>query len=257
MFKLKKKKLIYFFLLGISLLLLSSFIPLLRPFTFDILKYPLRLFTALGREFEGIIFYHRNFTQGEALRKEIGILKTKLNLAADLYLENKRLKRLLDFKQRAPYKVIAARVIGRAADNWSSIVIIDKGRLAGIKNGFVVISYSGLAGRIIETAQLTSKVMLIDDSSLSVSGLVQRSRQEGLITGTLGTTLMMRYLPKDADIKISDAIETSGLTQIYPKGLLIGTVIDVGEEFSGLSRYAVIKPAVNLSSIEEVLIIIP
>jgi rod shape-determining protein MreC len=67
----------------------------------------------------------------------------------------------------------------------------------------------------------------------------------------------MKYLPRDADVQISDTIITSGLTEAYPKGLLIGRVVHVGEEFSGLSRYAVIKPAVNLAAIEEVLIIIP
>jgi rod shape-determining protein MreC len=66
----------------------------------------------------------------------------------------------------------------------------------------------------------------------------------------------MRYLPEEPDIKIGDVIITSGLNYTHPKGLLIGTVIEIGKEFSGLSRYAIIKPAVELSSIEEVLVII-
>jgi rod shape-determining protein MreC len=91
---------------------------------------------------------------------------------------------------------------------------------------------------------------------MAVSAIVQRSRQEGLISGTLGSSLIMRYLPKDCDIKVSDAIITSGLTENYPKGLLIGRVTDIGEEFSGLSRYAIVRPAVNLATIEEVLVIV-
>jgi rod shape-determining protein MreC len=66
----------------------------------------------------------------------------------------------------------------------------------------------------------------------------------------------MKYLPEDADIKLQDTIVTSGLNNNYPKGLFIGSVIDIGKDFSGLSRYAVIKPAVNLSNIEEVLVIV-
>jgi rod shape-determining protein MreC len=85
---------------------------------------------------------------------------------------------------------------------------------------------------------------------------VQRSRQEGLVTGTLGGNLIMRYLPEEPDIQVSDTIITSGLNGFYPKGLLIGTVIDVGKEFSGLSHYALVKPEAKLSNIEEVLIII-
>jgi len=77
------------------------------------------------------------------------------------------------------------------------------------------------------------------------------------VSGTLGRSLIMKYLPKDADIRVNDVVITSGLTDAYPQGLLIGSVINIREEFSGLSRYCYINPAVNLSSIEEVLIIIP
>jgi rod shape-determining protein MreC len=255
--RLKKKNLIYVVLLSSFILFLSSLIPAVRPLTLNILKFPLNLLTLTGREAKGIIFYHRHLIQNERLKKEIDFLKRKLNATEEVYLENKRLKNLLFLKQKVSYRVIAASVIGRSPDNWSSVIIIDKGSLAGIKRGFVVINYLGLVGRVIETSQFTSKIILLNDPNLSVSGLDQRSRQEGLVSGTLGSSLMMRYLPKDADIKISDVIITSGLTQIYPKGLLIGTVVDIGEEFSRLARYCIIKPAVNLSNIEEVLIIIP
>jgi len=164
------------------------------------------------------------------------------------------LKELLSLKQNSPDKFIAARVIAHQPDNWSQAVIIDKGSQNGIKRGSAVISYLGLAGSVIEAASSTAKVMLISDPNLGVSAIVQRSRQEGLVCGTLGVNLMMRYLPKDADIALTDTIVTSGLTNKFPKGLLIGTVVEIGEEFSGLSRYAIIKPAVNLSNLEEVLV---
>ena len=257
MFKFKKKNLIRTAVFVFSLLLLSALIPTLRTPVFKILKFPLSLCTLIGREVKGIIFYHRNIVQNERLKKEIDFLRQKLNTINEIYLENSRLKNLLSFKQKTPYKVVPARVIGRSADNWSSIVIIDKGSGNGIKRGFVAITYLGLVGRVIETGDTTSRVMLINDPGLGVSAIVQRSRQEGLVTGTLGHSLIMKYLPKDADIRVSDVIITSGLTKGYPKGLLIGRVVNIGEEFSGLSRYCQIKPAVNLSSIEEVLIIIP
>ncbi len=257
MFKFKKKNLIYAAVSLCLLLFLSSLIPALRTPAFTILKYPLGLFTFIGREVKGGIFYHRNMVQNEKLKKEIDFLRQKLNATNEIYLENRRLKSLLAFKQKAPFKVVTAKIIGRSADNWSSIAIIDKGNYNGIKRGFVVITSLGLAGRVVETADYTSKIMLINDPSLGVSAIVQRSRQEGLVTGTLGRSLIMKYLPKDADIQASDVVVTSGLTESYPKGLLIGTVVNIKEEFSGLSRYAIINPAVNLSSIEEVLIIIP
>jgi len=256
-FKFKKKSLIYCVVFVFFLLLLSSLIPALRTPAFTILKYPLGLFTLAGREVEGVVFYHRNFVQNEKLKKEIDFLKLKLNSVNEIYLENNRLKNLLAFKQKAPFKVVSARVIGRSSDNWSSTAIIDKGSYQGIRRGFVVVTYLGLVGKVIETTDSTSKIMLINDPGLGVSAMVQRSRQEGLVSGTLGGSLIMKYLPKDADIQTSDVVITSGLTEAYPKGLLIGRVVTIGEEFSGLSRYCQIKPAVNLSSIEEVLVIIP
>ena len=150
MFKFKKKSLIYTAVSVFSLLVLSGLIPALRTPAFKILKYPLGLFTLIGREAEGIIFYHRNFVQNERLKKETDFLKQKLSAANEIYLENRRLKNLLAFKQKTPYKVVVARIIGRSSDNWSSIVIIDKGSYRGIKRGFVVINYLGLVGRVID-----------------------------------------------------------------------------------------------------------
>lgn len=214
------------------------------------------MLTLIRREVGAIIFYHCNMVENERLKKEVDLLKRKLSTTSEIYLENERLSNLLSFKQRATLQVIAAKVIGRSPENWSSTIIINKGKNNDIERGMTVISYLGLVGRVIETAESTSKIILINDPNLGVSCIVQRSRQEGLVSGTLGHSLIMKYLPKEADIKISDVVITSGLTQAYPKGLLVGSVVEVNDEFSGLTRYAIIKPAVNLSSIEEVLVII-
>jgi rod shape-determining protein MreC len=254
--KLTKKNLAYLTIPLVALLLISSISPALRSPIITTLKYPLKLFTFVCRETGAFIFFHQNYAQNERLAKENSFLKNKFNEANEIYQENQRLKELLSFKQKTPFKVIAAFVIGHAADNWSAVVIVDKGENNGIRRGQVVINYLGLVGRVIETARSTSKIMLINDPNLSVSAIVQRSRQEGLITGTLGNSMAMKYLPADADIEVSDTILTSGFTSNYPKGILIGTVAGIGAEFSGLSRYAIVKPAVDLSSLEEVLIII-
>lgn len=254
--KLKNKTLLSFFIFIISVFVLASIIPLLQLPSLEIAKYPLGLLNLVKREIGGIVFYHYNMVQNERFKKNIETLKQRLNHANEIYLENMRLKGLLLFKQQSQYKLVAARVIGRSPDNWSAMVIIDKGKDCGIKRGMVAITPLGLIGRVIEAAGSTAKIMLINDPNFSVSSIVQRSRQEGLVSGTLGGALMMKYLPDEADIKVSDAILTSGLTQMYPKGLLVGSVTEVREEFSGLTRYALIKPAADLSNCEEVLVII-
>ena len=211
----------------------------------------------LKREMGGIIFYHRNMAEKETLQSAVDSLRSRLFDSREIYLENTRLKSLLGFKQKSGLRLVPARIIARSPDSWSSSATIDKGKYNGIRRGMVLISPRGLLGRVVECSDNTSKILLINDPSLGVSSIVQRSRQEGLVNGTLGSTLIMRYLPKDADIVNGDLIVTSGLSQTYPKGLLVGRVVNIGGDLSGLNRYAIIKPAVDCSAVEELLVIIP
>jgi len=255
-FNLNKNNLIQLAVAVSLLIFLSLSVTALSKPVLNVSKEPLSVISLLSRELSGIFFYHRNLTENISLRNEVDFLRSKVNGLNEIYLENARLKSSLSFKQNSKLKFISSRVIARPADNWSSGLIIDKGATSGIKKGMVVVTFLGLAGRIVDTSALTSKVMLLCDPNLGVSSLIQRSRQEGLVCGTLGNNLIMKYLPEDADIKLQDVIVSSGLNYTYPKGLLIGKVIDIGKEFSGLSLYAIVKPAVNLSNIEEVLVII-
>jgi rod shape-determining protein MreC len=256
-FKFNRKSIIVSTLLLVFLFLISAVIPTLRKPLINIFDLPLIIFSAVRQELGGLIFFHGNLVRVDKLKAKVDLLSRQLTDRNELYLENGRLRQLLELKEKVPYRVIAARVIGRDPANWSSTVIIDKGASRGIKNGFVCVTFYGLVGRVVETSGATSKIMLLNDPNLSVSAIVQRSRQEGLVCGSLGGTLLMKYLPQDSDIKKSDIILTSGMTHIYPKGLPVGTVIDIGKEFSSLTSYAIIKPAVDLSALEEVLVIIP
>lgn len=256
MFKLSRKTLINVFLLVCALLLISHSLSCFKNSTHKTLKPGLSLIGLIKREFAGIFFYHRNMVKAEELGEQVEILRSKLFDMREIYQENSRLNSLLAFKQRSPFRLVSARVIGRFPDNWTSGVIIDKGKSSGINTGMVVINQIGLIGKIIETTSSTSKVLLINDPSQGISSIVQSSRQEGLVSGSLGTNLVMRYLPENAQISAGDIIITSELSRIYPKGLLIGKVIKVGYEFSGLNRFAIVRPAVELANIEEVLVII-
>ena len=257
MFTVIRKHLIFGTIFVLALVFLAGITPALRPSIVSLLKYPLIAANLTLREFKGLFFYHSNYLQNEKLKKEIDLSKQKINLLSQIYLENKRLHDLLSLKEKAPYAVVASKVIAWAVDDWGAAVVIDKGTRQGIKRGMVVINAQGLVGRVMESAQSSSKVILLTDANFSVTVLSRRSRQEGLISGTMGNFLVMRYLPKESDIRAADTIVTSGTSEIFPKDLTVGTVVDIAEEFSGLSRYCLIKPAVNFSDLEEVLVIIP
>ncbi len=252
-----RKNLIIFISVICAILLISNFLSCLKNSTQKTFSPQLSLVSLLKREFAGIIFYHRNMIQAEELNTQTGLLRWRLFDLRELSQENNRLKDLLNFKQKSPLRLIAARVIGRSPDAWSSSIIIDKGKNSRIMPGMIVVNPRGLVGKVVEGGDNNSKVLLINDPSQGISSIVQRSRQEGLISGTLGGNLIMRYLPDEAQIAIGDLIITSELSQVYPKGLFIGKVINIGRDFSGLCRYAIVRPSVDLASIEEVLVIIP
>lgn len=257
MFNVKKRILTAVFICVFCLILLSTITPVVEVPLLYIARLPLALLVSVKHEFDAVIFYRRNYVENDSLRKENSGLKRSLLEANEVYLENNRLRELLSFKRKAGYRLIPAHAIASSPENLSNTVLIDKGRSSGIRKGLVVVTNLGLVGRVTEVTGSLAKVTLLSDPGLSVSATVQRSRQEGLISGGLNNSLQMKYLPQDADIRVSDVIITSGLTEIFPKGIFIGTVTEIGEDLSGLSRYAVVKPAVNLSNLEEVLVIVP
>ncbi|MCM8762995.1 MAG: rod shape-determining protein MreC [Candidatus Omnitrophica bacterium] len=250
-----KNKIVISFIIFICIFAFSFLIPSLRSGALAILKLPLKIFTLMAREINAAIFYHRNYVENIRLRKDNDILMAKLNMLNELYLENIRLKEMLGFKQGFIYKLLGARVIGHDPTDWSSVIIIDKGKDSGIKENQLVVTHLGLAGKIIEVGYNTSKVMLINDPHINIPVIIQRSRQDGLVTGTLQDNLVMKYLAYDADINIGDTVVTSGLDDVYPKGLLVGKVRSLSRDATGLSRYAIIEPAVKVSRLEEVLVV--
>ncbi len=179
----------------------------------------------------------------------------------ELERENSRLKTLLDFKQEhQDFVVTGARVIGKSPGNWFNMLAVDKGSNDGIEQNMAVISQDGLVGRVVEVGTTWSKVLAIVDGRSSVSAIVERTRDTGIIRGN--NTLVfedglssMVYLPDDSEVIPGDKVITSGLGGVFPKGIYIGQVMEVVKEKQNLFKYAVIKPAVDFQRIEEVLLV--
>lgn len=191
--------------------------------------------------------------ENKLLRDQIDIMKNRLVKLDELGLENVRLRDLLKFKSQSGNKTISAQVIGRDPSNWTSIIYIDKGSDDGINKYMAVTTDKGLVGRVVEAGSATAMVMFITDPDSRIGVLIQRSRHDGLLYGTLSRQCQAVYLALDADVWPGDLVLSSGLGSSVPKGLLVGTVEDVFIDKSGLYQSAVVKPAVDLSRIEEVL----
>ncbi|MEA3561008.1 MAG: rod shape-determining protein MreC [Candidatus Omnitrophota bacterium] len=168
-------------------------------------------------------------------------------------IENERLKKLLLFKKQTSQKAIPAQVITKDSTNWHKTVVINKGVKQGIKKDMPVVTSQGLVGKVIQTGEGVSQVMLMLDPNLKISGLIQRNREQGIIEGSSFGLCRMRYFSLDTDVKSGDVVISSGLGGIYPKGLIVGKVRNLEKDTGGLYSYAWVEPIVDFSKLEEVL----
>jgi len=193
--------------------------------------------------------------ENRILRARIDLLNGRIEEAKVIRGENQRLKALLEFRKFVPYATMPAQVIGRDPSNWSNSLIIDKGSEHGIRTNKAVISTRGLVGRVIEVGRCSSRVLLISDPNSKVGVLIQRTRHGGILTGRPDGKCKMIYIAPDSDILRGDRVITAGFSGIFPKDILVGEISGVGKEPGRLYKYAIIKPAQDLSRLEEVLCI--
>ena len=222
----------------------------------SLFSLPLEIASSFIADTKAVITYKFILNDNLRLKKEISRSKSDSIRVNELQLENERLKKLLSLKDSYQFKTAAARVIARDPDNWSAGIIINKGSKQGITPGKLVINDEGLLGRIMEVSGDSSKIMLVNDPDSAVGAFIQRTREEGLVLGTLLGGLVMRYLDKDSDIIPGDIVLASGINQELPSGVLIGSIEAVKDDDQGLGKHCPVKTAVNLKRIREVLVIV-
>jgi len=193
--------------------------------------------------------------ENRTLKEEVTRLRKEEMFLLETQRENERLHQILQLREDISLPTIAARVIGKDPTNWFRSILIDKGFREGIKKNAAVLSPKGLVGRVIEVMEGTSRVQLITDPNCAVGALVQAGRVGGLVVGEVGPFCRLKFLPQGAEIQVGDSVLTSGLSGLSPKGIPIGTVSAVHKKENALFQEAEVLPKVDLSSIEEVLVI--
>lgn len=189
------------------------------------------------------------------LKKEAAELRERLNTYREAVQENQRLKELLSFKEGTGYRVVTARVIGISPTSFSKTITIGKGSEDGVAKGMAVVTNDGVVGRVLSSSSSASKVLLITDRNSDVDAVVQRSRDRGIAEGGEPDLLQLKYFPRSADALEGDLVVTSGIGGIFQKGLVIGSISRLDKDKGGIFQYAEIRPAVNFSKLEEVLVI--
>lgn len=192
------------------------------------------------------------------LRARLDELEIRLLEQRALALRGERLEALLGVQQRVPQRTLAAEVIAGDATSWFRTVTINRGRSDGIEPDMAVLAPQGLVGRVIgrpAPAARAARVQLLVDRNAAAAALVERSRVGGVVVGDVGEMLRMDFVSALADVRVGDLVVASGLDGIYPKGFPIGEVVAV-DRGTGLYQQVRVRPAVDFSSIEEVLVVL-
>jgi len=192
--------------------------------------------------------------ENERLREEVGRLEVRLQQERALAQRARSLEEILELRKNVELSTVAATVIAGGASPDFRTITIDKGTAEGLRPDMAVIAPGGVVGRIVTPSGRASKVQLLIDRNAAAGALVERSRAHGVVEGT-GGGLRMNYVSGTADVKVGDAVVTSGIDGIYPKGLVIGQIESL-ERGSGDFGAIVVRPVVDFSSVEAVLVVV-
>lgn len=170
--------------------------------------------------------------------------------------ENRRLRQLLDLKERLPLAVLTGEVIGREGAGWVRAITVNRGRSDGIVGQTAVIVPEGLVGRVVRIQPGASVVQLLHDPASTVGAVVQRTRTPGLAEGEPGGTIRFKFMARDgAAVAPGDLVVTSGSGALFPKGLPVGRIASIEDRGSALFHYALVVPTVDFARLEEVLLL--
>jgi rod shape-determining protein MreC len=204
----------------------------------------------------------------EQLRADNAQLRSQVE---SLTLENVRLREQAAAAQQTanlggiaaglPFRTITAQVIARDPAGFVSTLTIDAGAEQGVSTGDVVVAEQGLVGRVTTVFATYSRILPITDSGSSIVATVQRSRASGIVHGVFGETLSLEWVLQTEQMAPGDVVITAGLAlnnevrSLYPKGLIVGSVVDVQKADVQAYQKAVVRPAVDFRKLERVLVV--
>ena len=228
--------------------------------------------SGIANVFDGYVNLVNLKQENERLNLRVQALEEELNHYINSSVQFNLLREQLQYLEEKPENKVFAEVIGESTDNFHHILLINKGREAGIRRNFPVVLREGVVGRIQSVSALQSVVQLIVDRRHRFPVLIQRSRERMLLQGDGGTLnlkaqdrgiafgmgegLTMNRIRMLADVESGDRIITSGLSGIFPKGLLVGTVTNVSRARHELFQTAQIQPIVDFNKLEGVFVIL-
>lgn len=217
--------------------------------------------TSAAEKYYGYMFrYEALAAENEVLEKRIAEMEDVARQADSVSRENARLRQALGLaKTHEDYRLADAYIIGWSSTDWQSTLTVNRGTTSGIKENMCAITANGeVVGLVTEAGPNYAIVTTVLDSTLEISGTIATSGYNGMVRGGYvnnnRSLLQMNYLPSSAIIRNRDQVVTSGST-VYPRGLIMGYVVDAGFEDTGVAKFALLDPAAEINSLEQIFII--
>ncbi|MCY4523740.1 MAG: rod shape-determining protein MreC [Halobacteriovoraceae bacterium] len=194
--------------------------------------------------------------ENRQLMSKILELEEQIFEKKEIVKENKRLQAFLELKKDDGFKRVLAQVVAWDSNSDRKVIRINKGNTNGIKIQSPVVTSQGLVGYIYRLTGHFADILTILDSNNKVDGMVQRTRSHGIIEGYSFSQLMMKYISRTEPVILKDTVITSGLGNIYPKGIKVGNITRIEKESYGITQKIAITPAVDFSRLEEVVVLV-
>lgn len=220
-----------------------------------LIKYAGKISTFTEEVIKDYVWLRQVRRQNETLKAQVANLEQKVTEYHEAYVENLRLRRLLDFKSTLEAETIAAQVVLHDMTGWFQTLIIDKGFKDQIAPDMAVVNDEGVVGRVLDVSDRYSRTLLITDPGSSVDAIIQRNRVRGVLGGKDANGCILKYVRGNLDVQAGDLVISSGKDGIFPKGLRLGIVQGIFKDPVDLFQKIEVKPLVRLSALEEVLII--
>ncbi len=251
-------------MLGLVLLISAqvnsrSGVPVLESLTSGIFSEVQRVLSGgvsgVRRLWSGYVGLRNLRAENEDLKRQLAAAEIASQEQRALADRARGLEKMLELRDRVNLRTTAAEIIGAAAMPDFRTLTIDKGTRDGLGPDMAVIAPAGVVGRLVAPSARSAKVQLLIDRNAAAGAIVERTRAQGVVVGGGNERLQMQYVSEASDIAVGDVVVTSGIDGIYPKGFIIGRVETVEKNGPAFKRI-VVKPAVDFSQLEEVLVVL-
>ena len=212
------------------------------------------------RLYDYIYRYESLEAENAQLKEQLSDMEDAARQADSISRENERLRKLLELqKDHEDFELVDAYIIARSSNDWTSTLTINRGAASGLEVNMCAITEDGaVVGLVTEVGSNYAVIKSVLDSSLDISATIASTGNSGMVQGGYASgqegLLEMKYLPSSAIIRTNDQVVTAGST-VYPRNLILGKIVGAGFTDTGVEKYALLEPAADIASLEQVFIV--